>query len=86
MIKRSDYVQAQQRAAEMIRHAGVRVTDQEAAAIEVVDFGLNHLEQEGVQVLTLFATERVSAKVLVLFPRQTEPEHWHPPVGTDPGK
>jgi D-lyxose ketol-isomerase len=44
------------------------------------------LEKEGVQVLTLVQTERISVKVLVIFPNQTEPEHWHPPVGSDPGK
>ena len=46
----------------------------------------SNLEKEGVQVLTLIQTERISVKVLVLFPNQTEPEHWHPPVGDDPGK
>lgn len=86
MIKRSDYVRAQQQAAGMIRQAGIKLTDAEARKIEVVDFGLGQLEIEGVQVLTFFATERISAKLLVMFPNQTEPEHWHPPVGDDPGK
>ena len=31
-------------------------------------------------------TERISVKVLAMLPNQTEPEHWHPPVGDDPGK
>ena len=31
-------------------------------------------------------TGRVCAKVIALFPFQTEPEHWHPSVGADPGK
>ena len=31
-------------------------------------------------------TERISVKLLVLFAGQTEPEHWHPRVGDDPGK
>jgi len=75
MITRSEYRHAQQRAAAMIREAGIAVSDREAGAIEVVDFGLSNLAAEGVQVLTFFATERVSAKVLVLFPRQTAPEH-----------
>lgn len=86
MIKRSDYAEAQRRAATMIRQAGIHLTEAEAAKIEVVDFGLSRLAIEGVQVLTFFATERISAKVLVLFPHQTEPEHWHPPVDSDPGK
>ena len=77
---------ARRRAADMIRAAGLPITDAEAQSIEVVDFGLGRLEDEGVQVLTLVQTERISVKVLALFPNQTEPEHWHPPVGADPGK
>ena len=86
MITESEYRYAQRRAAQMIREAGVVITEEEADSVEVVDFGLSRLAVEGVQVLTLFATERVSAKVLTLFPNQTEPEHWHPPVGNDSGK
>ena len=58
----------------------------DGAGIAVVDFGLGRLGTEGVQVLTLVQTERISAKVLALLPHQTEPEHWHPPMGADPGK
>ena len=86
MITRDEQLNAQKRAAEMIRQAGVAITDGEAARIEIADFGLSNLEKEGIQVLTLVQTERISVKVLVLFPNQTEPEHWHPPVGDDPGK
>jgi D-lyxose ketol-isomerase len=86
MITREEQESARKRAAEMIRRAGLHITAQEAEGIEVVDFGLGRLAQEGVQVLTLVQTERISVKVLALFPNQTEPEHWHPPVGSDPGK
>ena len=86
MITRKQQEQARRRAAEMIRAAGIHITDIEANRTEVVDFGLSRLEHEGVQVLTLVQTERISVKVLALFPNQTEPEHWHPPVGSDPGK
>ncbi len=86
MITKEQQRNAQMRAAEMIRAAGIHIDDQEAKSIEVVDFGLSNLDKEGVQVLTLVQTERISIKVLVLFPNQTEPEHWHPPVGDDPGK
>jgi D-lyxose ketol-isomerase len=86
MIAKEQQRTAQKRAAEMIRQAGIKITEDETSSIEVVDFGLSNLECEGVQVLTLVQTERISIKVLVLFPNQTEPEHWHPPVGDDPGK
>ena len=86
MIKKSEYEAVQKRAAEMIENSGIFITEEEKTKIEVVDFGLNHLEIEGAQILTLFSTERVSAKIIALFPNQTEPEHWHPEVGMTPGK
>lgn len=86
MITRAEQRKAREKAAEMIRKAGIGITDAETENIEVVDFGLSHLEIEGVQVLTLVQTERISVKVLAILPNQTEPEHWHPPVGDDPGK
>jgi D-lyxose ketol-isomerase len=86
MITKAEQKRARERAAQMIVQAGIRITDEERNKIAVVDFGLSHLEIEGVQVLTLVQTERISVKVLVLFHNQTEPEHWHPPVGNDPGK
>src|SRR5512139_3752359 len=86
MITRAEQKAAQERAAQMIVQSGIRITEEEKNRIEVVDFGLSHLKIEGVQVLTLVQTERISVKVLAMLPNQTEPEHWHPPVGDDPGK
>lgn len=86
MITKGEKQRAQNRAAEMMRNAGIQIRDEEVAKIEVVDFGLSQLEREGVQVFTMVNTDRLAAKVLVLFPNQTEPEHWHPQVGDDPGK
>lgn len=85
-ITRTEHDLAQARAAEHIRHAGIPLSDAEAGSIEVADFGLGHLDREGAQILTLVQTDRISVKVLVLFAHQTEPEHWHPPVGDDAGK
>lgn len=86
MITRKEFNQAQKKAAEKIKKSGIRITQEEADQIEVADFGLGDLQNEGAQILTFFSTERVSAKVIALFPKQTEPEHWHPQVGDDPGK
>lgn len=86
MITNSELREAQQRAATMMREAGIQILDAEINKIEVVDFGLSQLSVEGVQVLTMVNTDRLAAKVLVMFPNQTEPEHWHPKVGDDPGK
>ena len=86
MLTRKEYMEAQVRAARMIEEAGIHITAEEESRIEVIDFGLSALASEGAQILTLFSTERVSAKVIALLPEQTEPEHWHPAVGNDPGK
>jgi D-lyxose ketol-isomerase len=78
--------EARERAAAMLAQAGIVLTDAERGKIEVADFGLGRLEEIGLQVVVYVNTERVCAKELVLFPRQTCPEHRHPPVGDDPGK
>ena len=86
MILRSVAKKAQGRAAELIKKSGFFITREEESKIDPVDFGLGNLETEGAQILTIVQTERISAKLLALFPHQTLPEHWHPPVGNDPGK
>jgi D-lyxose ketol-isomerase len=52
----------------------------------VADFGLGDLARTGLQLVVYENNDRYCAKELVLFPRQTCPEHRHPPVGDDPGK
>lgn len=86
MITRSQERSLRQQAAQILEQTGFPVTRQELDSIAVADFGLGAPTREGAQILTLFATERISAKLIVLFPGQILPEHWHPPVGDDPGK
>src|SRR5919109_1505937 len=71
---------AQQRAHEYLRKAGIVLTAKEADNIEIAHLGLGELEQTGLELITYVNTERVCAKELVLFPRQTCPEHKHPPI------
>jgi D-lyxose ketol-isomerase len=78
--------EARARAAAILEEAGIVLAPRERAAIEVTDFGLGSLEQTGLQLLVYVNTERVCAKELVLFPRQTCPEHRHPPFAGTPGK
>jgi len=86
MIVKSEAKKAREKAAELIRKAGVYITREEEEKIGPVDFGLSHLDVEGGEILTFVQTDRISVKLIALFPNQTLPEHWHPPVGTDPGK
>jgi D-lyxose ketol-isomerase len=78
--------EARERAAAMLSDAGIVLSAAEREAIEVADFGLGRLEEIGLQVVVYVNTERVCSKELVLFPRQTCPEHRHPPVDGSPGK
>jgi D-lyxose ketol-isomerase len=78
--------EARERAAAMLAGAGIVLTPSEREAIEVADFGLGQLDQFGLEIVVYVNTERVCAKELVLFPRQTCPEHRHPPVDGSPGK
>lgn len=86
MLTREELARAQERAARMLAEAGIAITAQERAGIEVADFGLGELEKTGLEIVTYVNTERYCAKELVLFPRQTCPEHRHPPVEGEPGK
>lgn len=86
MITTTELKAAQKRAGDMIRQANILMTDEEQARIRAADFGLSHLEKQGAQILTFIETEKIGVKVIVLFPYQTLPEHWHPRVRDDPGK
>ncbi|HZT43947.1 MAG TPA: D-lyxose/D-mannose family sugar isomerase [Chthonomonadaceae bacterium] len=86
MITQQELEAARRRAQEYLTRAGIVLTDQERGNIEVADFGLGDLANTGLELVVYVNTARCCAKELVLFPRQTCPEHWHPPVAGEPGK
>jgi D-lyxose ketol-isomerase len=86
MITREQFERTQAWAAEMLARAGIAITPEERANIEVADLGLGELEKIGVQIVVYVNTERCCAKELIMMPGQTCPEHWHPVVGDYPGK
>jgi D-lyxose ketol-isomerase len=86
MITAAEQRQAQAYAAEQLAAAGIELTDAERDAIEVADFGLSRLREQGLIVLVYVNTDRYCAKELVLYPGQTCPEHRHPPFEGTPGK
>ena len=86
MITREEERQAQAYAAEQLAAAGIVVTGAEHDAIEVADFGLSRLREQGLMVLVYVNTDRYCAKELVLYPGQECPEHRHPPFDGGPGK
>ena len=78
--------EAKARAAARLADAGIVLTPDERESIEIADFGLGDFERAGLAILVYVNTERVCAKELVLLPRQTCPEHRHPPMSGEPGK
>ena len=86
MISKEQYEQTQKKTIDFFENAGIVLTDQEKENIEVADFGLGELDKTGIEIVTYVNTDRVCAKELVLFPRQTCPEHRHPPVLGETGK
>lgn len=88
MLTRSEWNEARQWVWDFIKRAGFQVHDREFNSISVVDLGLNELETTGLYILTLFETEWVGAKLLIMKPYQFFPQHRHPALPNEnfPGK
>ncbi len=86
MIDQRHYAEVVEKAALMLKRSGIVITPQEYRSFEVADFGLGELEKTGLEIITYVNTDRVCAKEIVMFPRQTCPEHWHPTNGPKFGK
>lgn len=74
------------RAGDLLARAGIVITPEEAARIEIADLALGEFETTGLALLTYVNTERVCAKELMMLPGQTCPQHLHPPAYGGPGK
>lgn len=85
-MKRSEMKKCAERAIGYFEKAGIVLTDAEKVKIEVADFGLNRVENVGLQLITYVNTQRVCAKEMVLFPHQSCPEHRHVDSYGNPGK
>ena len=86
MITGEELRRAQVYAAEQLAATGIALTEAERDAIEVADFGLSRLREQGLMVFVYVNTDRYCAKELVLYPGQSCPEHRHPPFDGSPGK
>ena len=85
-MKQSTYEAQVKKALEFYEKAGIIISPEEKTRIEVADFGLDDVENVGLQILTYINTERVCAKEMVLTPHQTCPEHKHVPSYGQAGK
>ena len=77
-MTKQQYNEAVARALTYFEKAAIVLSAKEQECVEVADFGLNRLEQTGLQLVTYVNNDRYCAKEMVLFPHQTCPEHLHP--------
>lgn len=85
-MKNQEVQQIREKALRYFGEAGIKLTEEEKANIEVADFGLGEIEKTGLQLITYINTDRYCAKEMVLFPGQTCPEHRHPDRSEERGK
>ena len=86
MLTREQVQAYQKEACEMFLRAGIYIKEEEVEQIEIADMGLDRFEQIGLGVLVYVNTDRCCAKELAMWPRQTCPQHRHPPADGRPGK
>lgn len=85
-MTRSEYEKYAKRALEYYEKAKIVLTEKEKNSVEVVDWRLDDVENNGLEIITYINTDRVCAKEMVLFPGQTCAEHWHVPTDGKEGK
>lgn len=86
MLTKDVYEKACEKALSYFNKAGIVLTDVEKNNIQVAEYGLGMPDTIGLELVEYVNTERCCAKELVLFPRQTCPEHRHPAVDGQEGK
>ncbi len=86
-MKASEVRKIQKNTLQYLKKAHIAVTPEEARHIEVADFGLAMVDTIGLELVVYENNDRYCAKEIVLMPRQTCPEHRHPPRDEhNPGK
>ncbi len=79
-MQKAEYENAQKRVLELYDKAGIVLTEEEKANLEVADFGLKDYEHIGLACVVYVNTKRCCAKEMALLPGQTCPEHRHAPI------
>jgi D-lyxose ketol-isomerase len=86
-MKLSEVQRLRSKSLQLLKKAGITLTKDERANIEIADVGLGDIHHVGLEVVTYENNDKYCAKELVLFPHQFFPEHRHPRLSkTNPGK
>ena len=81
MAAREQIDKANAKARELLKAAGIVITEEEAKRIEYCDYHLGEFDTIGTEILTYVNTDRVCAKEMMLTQYQICPEHLHPQLG-----
>ncbi|MCU0513665.1 MAG: D-lyxose/D-mannose family sugar isomerase [Anaerolineae bacterium] len=79
-LTREQVTAYQTRAKDYLDRAGIVLTPEETASIEIADLGLNEFEETGLALVVYYNDDLYCAKELILLPGQTCPQHFHPPI------
>ncbi len=85
-MTKAEFEAQRAKALELYEKAAIVLTEEEKAAMEIIDFRLDKVNEIGLQLIVYINTQRVCAKEMVLLPGQTCPEHIHVPSYGQPGK
>lgn len=87
IMKAKEIKKIQEKAVKILQKAQMVITPEEKKNMEVAEFGLNDVENIGLELIIYVNNDRYCAKELMLLPRQICPEHRHPRLGeNNPGK
>lgn len=79
----SDY---KERVKEIFRKSQIVLTKDELDSIDYAEFGLDNIEEEGLNLILYVNNDRYCAKEMALLPNQACPEHCHPDLEDREGK
>jgi len=86
MITKAQYEDSRKKLLDAFSRAGIVLTEEEKNNVEVADFGLNELDDIGLELVTYVNTNKVCSKEMLLFAGQICPEHRHPSLEGRDGK
>lgn len=86
MLDTSQKIQIASQVKDMLNQARIVVTEEEMGQLEIAEYGMDLWSSIGLQIIVYVNTENCCAKEMILFPRQTCPEHRHPPMQGSAGK
>lgn len=79
-MTRAEYEALAEQAFGLYEKAGIVLTDEEKANLEITDYALGDVRSTGTEIIIYVNTGRCCAKEMALIPFQTCPEHRHAPI------